>query len=270
VFVFERCLAHTDDHDHGAVLATVFMKRSRDTTATTPSTEKKRRIGATCTTAKQDEKKEEEKMKNATAGAVCVAVAGRALTAYTIGHGQRSLAEFVATLRACGVRHLVDIRRYPGSRKHPHFDAAALAHSLPEHGVVYTQLGGLGGRRSGTKEQRRRSPHSALRVDAFKNYAAHMDTPAFDTDLAALKTHARASPTAFMCAETPWWKCHRKMVSDALVADGWRVLHTGFEPRRPSATQQHVLWTTARVVPAATHSLAGECRCARLVYDVTK
>ncbi len=112
---------------------------------------------------------------------------------------------------------LADVRRFPGSRRHPHFDAESLASAVPG----YVHLPGLGGRRS-------RAPGSVnggWEVGAFQGYADHMASGEFLADLARLEELARSQPTAFMCAEAPWWKCHRRLVADALLVRGWTVCH---------------------------------------------
>src|SRR5262245_22828529 len=105
-----------------------------------------------------------------------------AMVLYTIGHSTRELAEFLALLRAHGIRRLVDVRRYPGSRRHPHFARDALAAALRADGIDYRHEADLGGRRTG----RRDSPHTAWRSASFRAYADHMDTPGFAAALARL------------------------------------------------------------------------------------
>jgi uncharacterized protein (DUF488 family) len=167
----------------------------------------------------------------------------------SVGHGARPLAEFLALLEAGGVRVLVDVRSYPGSRLHPHFGRDALAAALGAVGIGYEHLRGLGGRRRG----REGSPHAALRVPGFRAYADHMDSAEFARDYARLRDIAAAAPTAFMCAETLWWRCHRRFIADRLTADGWEVVHL----LSPGDIRPHVLPSMVRVARG------------RLVYDVT-
>ena len=166
---------------------------------------------------------------------------------YSIGHGTRPIEEFVEVLRAAEVRTLADIRSAPGSRRHPQFGQAALAASLTEAGIEYVHLRGLGGRRDAAPD----SPHVALKVDAFRGYADHMSTEEFAADYARLVAIARERATAYMCAETLWWRCHRRMLSDRLTIDGWDVVHL----LAPGKSETHRLWDVARVVDG------------RLVYD---
>jgi uncharacterized protein (DUF488 family) len=160
-------------------------------------------------------------------------------TIHSIGHGTATADDFTRTLTDAGVRVLADIRSAPGSRRNPQFGASALRETLAAAGVEYVHLAGLGGRRA----PRADSPHTGLRVAAFRGYADHMATDEFRADYARLEEYARLVPTAFMCAETLWWKCHRRLLADRLVADGWAVvqLRVG-EPPEP-----HRLTDVARV-----------------------
>jgi uncharacterized protein (DUF488 family) len=166
---------------------------------------------------------------------------------YSVGHGTRPIEEFLEVLRAAEVKTLADIRSAPGSRRHPQFGQAALAASLDAAGIEYVHLRGLGGRRDAAQD----SPNVALKVDAFRGYADHMSTEEFVADYARLVAIARERPTAFMCAETLWWRCHRRLVSDRLTVDGWDVVHL----LAPGKSEPHRLWDVARVVNG------------RLVYD---
>ncbi len=142
---------------------------------------------------------------------------------FTVGHGNRSLDELVATLAAAGVVRLVDVRRYPGSRRHPHFGRDALAEALPRAGIAYDFRGdALGGRRHSAAAASR---HPAWRDPSFRAYADYMDTPAFREALVRLEGDAAREPLAFMCAERLWWQCHRRLVSDALALRGVEVIH---------------------------------------------
>ncbi|MCC6559101.1 MAG: DUF488 domain-containing protein [Polyangiaceae bacterium] len=170
---------------------------------------------------------------------------------FTLGHGARSVEEIVALLGEGPADTLVDVRRFPGSRRHPHLARAALAASLPELGVAYVFRGeALGGRRSG----RPGSPHVAWEDPSFRAYADHMETPAFQAALDALEREARAGRRiAVMCAETLWWRCHRRLIADALVARGVEVVHL----IGPASHAAHALHPAARLDGAG-----------RLVYDV--
>src|SRR6185503_5359828 len=166
---------------------------------------------------------------------------------YSVGHGTRPIEEFVEVLRAAHVKTLADIRSAPGSRRHPQFGQAALAASLNATGIRYVHLRGLGGRRDAAPD----SPNVALKVDAFRGYADHMSTEEFAADYARLVARARERATGFMCAETLWWRCHRRLVSDRLMVDGWDVVHLLARGK----SEPHRLWDIARVVDG------------RLVYD---
>ena len=159
---------------------------------------------------------------------------------WSVGHGARPLDELLATLREGEIGVLIDIRSFPGSRRHPHFGAAELAASLRDAGIEYVHLRGLGGRR----EPRPESPHRALRVGAFRGYADHMATDEFREDYERLVSIARRKRSAFMCAETLWWRCHRRLLADRLTVDGWLVTHL----LAPGKSQAHALWDVARIV----------------------
>ena len=141
---------------------------------------------------------------------------------HTIGHSTHSADEFVALLRRHSIEALADVRRYPSSRRLPHFNAGSLAESLPAAEVEYVQLGdALGGRRKPLPDTR----NTGWRVAGFRGYADHMASEEFRTALAELERLGRRRRTAFMCAEGPWWRCHRQLIADALVARGWEVSH---------------------------------------------
>ncbi|HEV8537218.1 MAG TPA: DUF488 domain-containing protein [Candidatus Limnocylindria bacterium] len=159
---------------------------------------------------------------------------------WSIGHGARPLAELMATLADAHIEVVVDVRRFPGSRRHPQFSATSLVTSLSELGIAYLHLPGLGGRR----EPRDDSPHRALRVGAFRGYADHMNTAEFAAEYEKLTALARRSRAAFMCAETLWWRCHRRMIADRLTVDGFAVTHLF----APGKSEPHALWDVARVV----------------------
>jgi uncharacterized protein (DUF488 family) len=138
---------------------------------------------------------------------------------YTIGHSTRTLEEFVGLLRHHGIGRLADIRRFPGSRRHPHFSGESMAQTLPQHGFEYLHLEALGGRRKPAKK----SPNGAWDSDQFRGYADHMSTPEFHAAIGRLLDSDR--DTAIMCAESVPWRCHRNLTSDELVRRGVRVFH---------------------------------------------
>jgi uncharacterized protein (DUF488 family) len=140
---------------------------------------------------------------------------------WTIGHSTRPLDEFIGLLRGERIELVVDVRRYPTSRMHPHFNAEALDRSLSAAGVRYAGYPELGGRRSA----RPGSTNTRWRNASFRGYADYMETPAFDAALTRLMAEAADARTAIMCAEAPWWRCHRALIADALKARGMEVLH---------------------------------------------
>jgi uncharacterized protein (DUF488 family) len=144
-------------------------------------------------------------------------------TVWTVGHGARSLDDFVDVLRSASLELLVDVRMFPGSRRHPHFSRDALERSLGGYGIAYDWRGeALGGRRKPAAASR----HPAWRNDSFRAYADHMDTPEFRQALVRLEDEAGGGTRlAVMCAETLWWRCHRRLISDALTVDGIEVIH---------------------------------------------
>ena len=150
---------------------------------------------------------------------------------FTIGHGTRPLAELLVCLREASVETLVDVRRFPGSRRNPQFNATTLADALEETGIAYLHLVELGGRRSAAPGEER---FACLRTPAFRSYAARMALPAWQS---ALATALDQPAPCFMCAETLWWRCHRKLIADLLVARGREVVHL----LRPGERQVHRL-----------------------------
>ena len=140
---------------------------------------------------------------------------------FTVGHSTHDLDDFVSLLERHGIRSLVDVRVHPGSRRMPHFNQASLAHELPATGIAYEHLRGLGGRRRPLAD----SPNAGWENDSFRGYADHMRSEEFWDALARLEGIARDVATTVMCAEALWWRCHRRLISDALVVRGWRVRH---------------------------------------------
>ena len=140
---------------------------------------------------------------------------------WTIGHSTRLLDELVGLLKENGIARLVDVRSFPGSRRYPHFGRESLAAALPAHGIAYTWMPGLGGRR----KPRNDSKNTLWRNAAFRGYADYMEGEEFRKGLDELERLAREHPTAYMCSEAVWWRCHRGLISDALKARGWTVLH---------------------------------------------
>ena len=141
----------------------------------------------------------------------------------TIGHGTRTTEDLAALLRAAGVTTVIDVRRYPLGRRQPHFAQGRLQVDLPARGIAYEAWSEeLGGRRP--------APPSSFmthwRTPAFAAYAAYTTEPAFRNALAELERRAdEGSAIAIMCAETLWWQCHRRLIANELVQDGFAVLH---------------------------------------------
>jgi len=138
---------------------------------------------------------------------------------FTIGHSTRTFEELVALLRDNGIQRLADIRRYPGSRRYPHFSGEALARALPEEGIGYVHMPELGGRRT----PRADSPNGAWRNEQFRGYADYLATDEFRHAVDRLL--AVPELTAIMCAEAVPWRCHRNLVADDLVRRGVEVVH---------------------------------------------
>jgi uncharacterized protein (DUF488 family) len=141
---------------------------------------------------------------------------------FTVGHGARPIGAFVAVLRDAAVDLVVDVRRFPGSRRHPQYGREPLAAELAGAGIGYEWQGeSLGGRR----ERRPGSRHTALREAAFQGYADHMDGDRFRAAVETLIADAVRRRQAVMCAETLWWRCHRMLIADALTLRGAPVVH---------------------------------------------
>lgn len=142
----------------------------------------------------------------------------------TIGHGTRTTEELASILRAAGVETLIDVRRYPAGRRQPHFSRFRLESDLPPLGIAYEWWGeALGGRRTGELPA---AAGGTWRSPAFAAYSAYMESGPFRAALATLEERARGGEAlALMCAETVWWRCHRRLIADALVRDGLEVEH---------------------------------------------
>ena len=152
----------------------------------------------------------------------------------TVGHSNHEEEDFLDLLRGAGVELIADVRRYPGSRRQPHFERTALAAVLLEAGIGYRWLGEtLGGRRRPLPG----SMNDAWESDQFRGYADHMGSDEFAAGLAELEGLGREQRVAVMCAEAWWIRCHRRLIADALTAHGWRVLHLGANGR----LEQHEL-----------------------------
>jgi len=151
---------------------------------------------------------------------------------FTIGHGAREADELVLCLVAAGVRTLVDVRRFPASRRHPQFNQGAVREAVETAGIAYRHAVELGGRRSGEPGEEH---FSCIRVAAFRSYAARMGSAEWQQALA--RSLAVPAP-CFMCAETLWWECHRRLIAELLHARGHEVVHL----LRPGHSEPHRAW----------------------------
>ena len=158
---------------------------------------------------------------------------------YSVGHGRRPVDAFLELLQAPGIRRIVDVRAMPASRRNPQFNKAALESVLANNGIEYVWRGAdLGGLRTPRPDSR----HVALRNDALRGYADHIETDEFGNGLVWLLRSGGELPTAFMCAESDWRRCHRRILSDAIVAAGGRVVHL-----LDGVDEEHVLHSSARI-----------------------
>jgi uncharacterized protein (DUF488 family) len=140
---------------------------------------------------------------------------------YTVGHSNRPLGDFLALLAENDIQTVADVRRFPGSRRHPQFASESLAASLAGADIAYSHVAALGGRRTARDAS---SPNSVWRIAAFAAYADYMLTDDFARALAELKSVAEDSRTAIMCAEALPWRCHRRLIADQFMAESWQVL----------------------------------------------
>lgn len=158
---------------------------------------------------------------------------------FSVGHGARDLDAFLALLHRGGIRRVVDVRIAPGSRRHPQFSKDALEGALEHAGIEYVWRGAdLGGFRRPRPDSR----HTALRNSAFRGYADHMEMDAFRAGIRWLLGQAVSAPTAFLCAESDWHRCHRRMIADAVLARGGRVIHL-----LDRGDEEHTLHPDARI-----------------------
>jgi uncharacterized protein (DUF488 family) len=140
---------------------------------------------------------------------------------WTIGHSTRELEEFLAVLQQFRIEAVVDVRRFPGSRRYPHFGRDSLSVALRTQAIEYRWLSELGGRRHASPG----SPNTAWRNAAFRGYADHMGGREFAQGFERLLGTAGVSRTVIMCAEALWWRCHRALIADALCVRGVAVMH---------------------------------------------
>jgi uncharacterized protein (DUF488 family) len=174
-------------------------------------------------------------------------------TIFTIGHSTRPIGEFLTLLQQVGVDLLVDVRSIPRSGTNPQFNAEALPETLGGAGISYRHLPALGGLRH-RKKGSTPSLITFWRVAAFRNYADYAVTDAFREGLDELRALARDSRCAVMCAEAVWWRCHRRIIADYLLAQGVPVMHimgSGKVDPAKLTPGAHVLTNGSLVYPAA-------------------
>jgi uncharacterized protein (DUF488 family) len=158
---------------------------------------------------------------------------------WTLGHSNLSWDDFLLLLRAHNIQLLADIRRFPGSRRHPQFNGEQLSAALAKEGINYVHFPELGGRR----RMRPDSPNTAWRNASFRGYADYMMTEPFQQGLEQLLKLAGGERTALMCAEVLWWQCHRGLISDYLKITGHQVIHI----LGAGKTQEHPFTSAARI-----------------------
>jgi len=159
---------------------------------------------------------------------------------WTIGHSNRSIEQFLELLTDQQIQLLADVRRFPGSRRQPHFNSENLPQSLANAGITYAHFPELGGRRKASSN----SPNTVWRNEAFRGYADFMMTPEFRTGIERLLKLAQEKRTAIMCAEALWWQCHRSLIADYLKAAGHTVMHI----MAPGKVEEHPFTSAARIV----------------------
>ncbi len=161
-------------------------------------------------------------------------------TIWTLGHSTRPLEEFIELLQSAEITAIADVRRFPGSRRYPQYNQAALTDALAAVGVQYVWLPELGGRR----RPRPDSPHTAWRNASFRAYADYMDTDEFEEGADRVTALAGTERVALMCAEALWWQCHRALISDYLKIRGHAVIHL-LSPRNH---EEHPYTSAAQIV----------------------
>jgi uncharacterized protein (DUF488 family) len=149
---------------------------------------------------------------------------GMPSTFFTIGHSTRSIEEFVGLLRSAQIGLLADVRTVPRSRTNPQFNRDELPARLAEFQIDYEHMAALGGLR-GKQQGVAKSPNTFWDNDSFRNYADYAMTDSFRAGLARLRELGAERPTAIMCAEAVWWRCHRRIIADYLLAAGEHVYH---------------------------------------------
>lgn len=177
-------------------------------------------------------------------------MSGGDVTIWTVGHSTRPIGEFLAVLESHRIEAIIDVRRFPGSRRLPQYGQVALQEALAEHDIAYCWISALGGRRRPDPD----SPNTAWRHAAFRAYADHTASEEFADGLFELLMLAQGLRSAIMCAEVLWWRCHRRLIADVLLSVGAGVMHI----RTEKAPEAHRLAEPARLVRG------------RLTYSLTK
>ncbi|MGH6612426.1 MAG: DUF488 family protein [Burkholderiaceae bacterium] len=160
-------------------------------------------------------------------------------TIWTVGHSTRPIEEFLALLNGAAIETVVDVRRFPGSRRYPQYNQQQLHDSLADAEIRYEWLRELGGRRKPDAD----SPNTAWRNASFRAYADYMQTEAFEASVDRLTSMAAAGRTALMCSEAVWWRCHRSLIADYLKIRGYTVMHILSEDKQ----QEHPYTSAAHI-----------------------
>ncbi|HUH28908.1 DUF488 domain-containing protein [Gelidibacter sp.] len=158
---------------------------------------------------------------------------------WTIGHSTRTFKEFLELLKNDAIALLIDVRRFPGSRKFPQFNTQTLESALLDNSIEYKHLEALGGRRRASED----SKNTVWNHPSFRGYADYMETSEFKDAFKELESLASEKRCAIMCSEAVWWRCHRSMISDQLKANGWKVIHIMGENQH----QEHPFTKPAKV-----------------------
>ena len=160
---------------------------------------------------------------------------------WTIGHSTRKIDIFLSLLKENGIKLVADVRMFPGSKRYPQFGREALGKSIGEHGISYEHFPELGGRRKAKPD----SHNTAWRNESFRGYADYMETEDFRNGIARLiDLENQSGPTAIMCAEAVWWRCHRSLISDYLKARSVEVAHI-IDAKK---IEQHPFTSAAQIV----------------------
>ncbi len=171
---------------------------------------------------------------------------------WAVGHSTLGVEKFLELLTSHGIAHLADVRRFPGSRRYPHFNEQPLRETLRASGIIYYSFRELGGRRTPRPD----SPNTGWRNESFRGYADFMETREFQDGIMRLAALARTGRTAIMCAEALWWRCHRALIADYLKVAGIEVCHiTG-----PGMSIPHPYTRAAHIVEGKLLYRAGEGR----------